>query len=134
MSNFNAQIDTAKTKTKTFLRRAAWILLVVGILASIGYYFARTYTVSEGNRTGLLFKISKKGIVFKTYEGQLHLGGSIQMSPQSVWDFSAKDASIYQKLQQFEGKNVSLHYNELVNPFIWQGETKYIVDGVTPVQ
>ena len=134
MSNFNAQIDTAKTKTKTFLRRAAWILLVVGILASIGYYVARTYTVSEGNRTGLLFKISKKGIVFKTYEGQLHLGGSIQMSPQSVWDFSAKDASIYQKLQQFEGKNVSLHYNELVNPFIWQGETKYIVDGVTPVQ
>ena len=134
MSNFNAQIDTAKTKTKTFLRRAAWILLVVGILASIGYYVARTYTVSEGNRTGLLFKISKKGIVFKTYEGQVHLGGSIQMSPQSVWDFSAKDASIYQKLQQFEGKNVSLHYNELVNPFIWQGETKYIVDGVTPVQ
>ena len=134
MSNINTQLDAAKVKAKVIFRRIAWIALILGIVSAIGYYFARTYTVSEGNRTGLLFKISKKGIVFKTYEGQLHLGGSIQMSPQSVWDFSAKDASIYQKLQQFEGKNVSLHYNELVNPFIWQGETKYIVDGVTPVQ
>jgi hypothetical protein len=134
MSNFNAQIESAKTKTKNFMRRALWILLILGIVSSFVYYFARTYTVSEGNRSGLLFKISKKGIVFKTYEGQLHLGGSIQMTTQSVWDFSAKDGNVYQQLQQFEGKNVSLHYRELVNPFPWQGDTKYIVDGVSLVQ
>jgi hypothetical protein len=134
MSDFSTKMDEAKAKTKSFAKRAAWILLALGIVAGIVYYFARTYSVSEGNRTGLLFKISKKGYVFKTYEGQLHLGGSIQMSTQSVWDFSAKNADIYQKLQQYEGKNVSLHYNELVNPFIWQGDTKYIVDDVKPVQ
>ncbi len=127
-------MDEAKAKTKRFAKRAAWVLLAAGLVFGTVYYFARTFVKSEGNRTGLLFKISKKGYVFKTYEGQLHLGGSLQMSTQSVWDFSAKDANVYQKLQQYEGKNVSLHYNELVNPFIWQGETNYIVDEVTPVQ
>ena len=128
------QLEQTKVKAKRIFRRTLWALLILGIIGSAGYYFMRTYTVSEGNRAGLLFKISKKGVAFKTYEGQLHLGGSIQMSDQSVWNFSAKDADIYQKLQQFEGKNVSLHYNELVNPFPWQGDTKYIVDGVQPVQ
>jgi hypothetical protein len=134
MSNINTQLDAAKVKAKVVFRRIAWIALILGIVSAAGYYFARTYTVSDGNRSGLLFKISKKGIVFKTYEGQLHLGGSIQMSSQSVWDFSAKNEAVYQQLQKYEGKNVSCHYRELVNPFAWQGDTKYIVDSVTPVQ
>lgn len=123
-----------KTQAKSMFRKFLWILLAVALLGGTAYYFVRTYAVSEGNRAGLLFKISKKGIAFKTYEGQLHLGGSIQMSEQSVWNFSAKDEAVYRQLQQYEGKTVSLHYNELVNPFPWQGDTKYIVDGVHPVQ
>jgi hypothetical protein len=130
----NLQLDNAKTKAKSFFRKFLWLLLAVTLVGGTAYYFIRTYTVSDGNRAGLLFKISRKGIVFKTYEGQLHLGGSIQMSDQSVWNFSAKDAEVYQHLQQFEGKNVTLHYRELVNPFPWQGDTKYIVDDVKAVQ
>ena len=86
------------------LQRILWILLLVGILGGGVYYLVRTYTLSDGNRSGVLFKISRKGILFKTYEGQLHLGGSIQMTDQSVWNFSAESAAVYEKLQQFEGK------------------------------
>lgn len=128
------QMEQAKVKAKKIARKTMWVVLVIGLLAGVGYYFVRTYTVSDGNRSGILFKISRKGIVFKTFEGQLHLGGSLQMTEQSVWDFSAKNTEVYQKLQQFEGKNVTLHYRELVNPFPWQGDTKYIVDDVHPVQ
>lgn len=115
-------------------QRVLWILLLVGILGGGVYYFVRTYTLSDGNRSGVLFKISRKGILFKTYEGQLHLGGSIQMTEQSVWNFSAQDARVYEKLQQVEGKNVTLHYREVVNAFPWQGETNYLVDDVQLVQ
>ena len=113
-----------------------WLLgiAIVGFLVfGTGYYFWRTYPKSEGTRTGVLFKVSKKGYIFKTYEGQLHLGGSAMMTQQSVWDFSAKDNAVYQKLQQYEGKTVKCHYKELVNAFVWQGDTDYIVYDVEPV-
>ena len=128
------QTGQFKTSAGRVARRT---LLVIGLLLvvfAVGFYFWRTYTISEGTRTGTLFKISKKGVVFKTYEGQLHLGGSAIMSPQSVWDFSVKNAGVYEQLQQYEGKTVKLHYKELVDPFPWQGETKYLVYQAEAVQ
>ena len=122
-----AQLDKAKKVAGTYFRRTLWILLASLVLFSAGYYAWRTYAVSEGTRIGVLFKISKKGIVFKTYEGQLQLGGAQMMTQQSVWDFSAKNAGVYQKLQDMEGKTVKCHYREMINAFPWQGETNYIV-------
>ena len=122
-----AQLEQAKKTAGKYLRRSLWVLLAGFILFSAGYYFWRTYPKSEGTRIGVLFKISKKGYVFKTYEGQLQLGGAQMMTQQSVWDFSAKNAGVYQKLQDMEGKAVKCHYEELVNAFPWQGDTDYIV-------
>lgn len=134
LRTMSIQLTNAKLKAKSLFRKFLWIGGVVFVVGGTLYSFYRTYTISDGNRAGLLFKISRKGYIFKTYEGQLHLGGSIQMSEQSVWDFSAKNAEVYQKLQTYEGKTVSLHYRELIDPFPWQGDTKYIVDDVHPVQ
>lgn len=121
------QFEEVKQKAKVVTRRILWGTLVVALLGMTGYYFARTYTVSEGSRTGLLFKVTKKGYIFKTYEGQLHLGGSVMMTDQSIWNFSAKDDAIYQTLQHSEGKTVTLHYRQLQHAFPWQGDTDYIV-------
>ena len=106
----SVQLDQVKQKAGRIARRTLWILLAIGLLTGIGYFFYRTYTISEGTRTGMLFKISKKGAIFKTYEGQLHLGGSTILTTQSTCDFSVKDAAVYQTMQQYEGKNVKLHY------------------------
>lgn len=125
MANQSGQL---KARAGRLARRSLLIIGLLLLVGGAGYYFWRTYTISEGSRTGTLFKISKKGVVFKTYEGQLHLGGSQFMSSdQSVWDFSVKNAAVYEQLQQYEGKTVKLHYKELVDPFPWQGDTKYIV-------
>jgi len=120
-------LEQAKQGTKKWLRRGLWIVLAGLLIFSAGYYFYRTYTISEGTRTGTLVKISKKGVVFKTFEGQLHLAGSMMMSQQSTWEFSAKNAEVYAKLQQFEGKTVRCHYRQQVDAFMWQGDTDYIV-------
>ncbi len=130
----SVQLDQVKQKAGKIVRRTLWILLAVGLLTGIGYYFYRDYTISEGTRTGVLFKISKKGVFFKTYEGQLHLGGSTLLTPQSTWDFSVKDATVYQQVQRYEGKNIKLHYREMVDAFPWQGDTDYIVYKVEPVE
>ena len=130
----SVQLDQVKQKAKKALRRTLWIGLVAFFLFGIGYYVYRTYTISEGSRTGTLFKISKKGVLFKTFEGQLHLEGSVMMTSQSTWDFSALNGGVYQELQNFEGKSVKCYYREKIDPFPWQGDTHYLVYRVEPVQ
>jgi hypothetical protein len=130
----SSQLTQFKQKAGTIARRTLWVALVALFVTGTGYYMYRTYTVSEGSRSGTLFKISRRGYVFKTYEGQLHLAGSMMMTPQSTWDFSAKDASVYAELQKYEGKNVKCYYREKVNAFPWQGDTNYIVYRVEMVQ
>ena len=50
---------------------AIWAgILLVAILAFM-FYWNYYNTYSEGNRAGILQKFSKKGSMFKTYEGEL---------------------------------------------------------------
>jgi hypothetical protein len=119
-------MEDVKVKAQSFAKKLAWMTILGLILFSTVYYFYRDYTVSEGTRTGLLFKISKKGKVFKTYEGQIQLAGATIMNKESTFEFSTEE-SVYQSLQMLEGKNVRLHYREKVDAFPWQGDTNYIV-------
>ena len=130
----SVQLDQVKQKARKAFRITAWALLIAGILFSAGYYIYRTYVLSEGSRSGTLFKVSKRGVMFKTYEGQLHLAGSMMMTQQSTWDFSAKDANVYAELQKNEGKLITLHYKQVVDAFPWQGDTDYIVYRVEVTQ
>jgi hypothetical protein len=120
-------IETVKTKAKSLGKKLLWILIIAFFLFSTVYYFYRTYTVSEGTRTGILFKISKKGKIFKTFEGQLQLAGAAIMNKESTFEFSVLNEDIYNQIQNLEGKNIRLHYEEKVDAFPWQGDTNYIV-------
>ena len=121
------------------MKKASLIILAVVLLIFGLYYGYTQFTYSEGNRAGTLIKFSKKGNVFKTYEGELnqiglqHDAGSGQLM-NNLWEFSVKDAATAESLSHLEGKNVSLHYKEIKHAFSWQGETNYFVDGVTEVK
>ncbi len=112
------------------------ILAIVGLLLVVGlliYYFVAGMTYSEGNRAGQLIKISKKGVVFKTYEGELNLGDMEMMASGNKWEFSVMDDAVYEDLQQYEGQKVSLAYRQVFHSFFWQGDTEYFVVGVEPL-
>ena len=81
-----------------------------------------------------LFKISKKGKLFKTFEGQLQLAGSAIMNKESSFEFSVENAEVYNTMQSLEGKNVRLHYKEMIDAFPWQGDTDYMVYRVEEVK
>jgi uncharacterized protein YxeA len=116
-----------KQKAGSTFKKILWTLLILLLATGAGYYFYRNYTKSEGTRTGTLFKVSKKGYVFKTYEGQLLLAGSALVTSKSTWDFSVKDETTYKALQQLEGKTVKCYYKEKIDAFPWQGDTDYLV-------
>jgi hypothetical protein len=112
-------------------------LAVLCVAGGLLFYFISGYTYSEGNRAGLLIKFSRKGYLFKTYEGELNLGG-LQPKAQTVgvnmiWHFSVRDKKVAEKLMHYEGKYVSLHYREVIRNFFWQGDTRYFVDGVEEI-
>ena len=110
------------------------ILLVIVLVIIASIYSMYTFTYSEGNRAGVLIKFSKKGVMFKTYEGELNIGGvgnipnTAQMN--QIWDFSVKDNATADSLMHLEGRKVSLHYQEKFKSLPWQGETHYFVDQV----
>lgn len=81
-----------------------WMVLV---LAGCG----RGY--SEGDRTGKLIKLSHKGLAWKSWEGELLLGG-LKSTDQGVaantWDFTILDGAVAEQAQKCEGKQVQVHY------------------------
>ena len=130
--------EPVKSDTNTFLKRIKQLLKKAGIFSIIGlvvfialYFVYSNYTYSEGTRTGYLIKTSKKGYIFKTYEGQLNLGGFGQNKTTgligNVWNFSIDDEEMYKKIQAFEGEKVTVSYKEINKAMPWQGETNYFV-------
>ncbi len=123
-----------KNKFKKFIA----IILICVIAVWFIYYFICGITYSEGTRSGILTKVSKKGFVFKTYEGDLNIGGFSQgdgtIMPNSQFKFSVIDVIIYNKLQEKEGKKIVLHYKQVIKNFFWQGETDYFIYDVTDVK
>ena len=113
-------------------------LIVFLILGSIVYF--QYYAVfSDGYRAGTLIKFSRKGYVFKTYEGELNQGGVVNPQPgtammNQIWTFSVKKRSVAEKLEKMEGKVVRLHYKQYNRMFPWEGDTPYLVNEVELVE
>ena len=132
--SINKGIDTGKKAVSNFFRKLMWTLLILGILASIGYLIFANMDFSVGSRAGNLVKISEKGVVFKTYEGQLNVGGITVGSETgevtNVWEFSVTDEAVFQKMNNLRGKQVILTYREKYRTLPWRGETKYLVTEV----
>ena len=119
------------------MKKAIPISILVVFLAVGVYYLWAQFTYSEGNRAGTLIKFSKKGYIFKTYEGEINqIGLNADARTglvNNIWDFSVLDNATAEKLSHLEGKNVSLHYKQVNKNFVWQGETNYFVDNATEI-
>ena len=105
------------------------LLIVVVVGGGVGWYLL-TGNYSEGDRSGNLIKLSRKGYVFKTWEGQLDLGGigtTAQGDMSSRWEFSVYDSDqdVLDALNSASGRKIKLYYREKFYQFFWLGDTKY---------
>jgi hypothetical protein len=109
------------------------IAALVFIAVLIAAYFAMVlnWNYSAGERAGWLQKLSYKGFVCKTWEGELALV-SLPGSSVEKFLFTVRDDAVANKLQAAMGKRVSLHYEEKVGlPTSCFGETRYFITGVS---
>jgi hypothetical protein len=119
---------------KKFLSVLKKILAGIIFLAIAVFIFLNMANYSSGFRAGVPIKISKKGVIIKTYEGQMNVGGLTTSSEGTIptqFDFTVKRSadSVLTKIDDaiLHGKRVKLHYHEKYVRFFWLGDTKYFV-------
>jgi hypothetical protein len=106
-------------------------LLVAAGLAALYFFVAVNWSYSSGERAGWVQKLSKKGWLCKTWEGELALV-SLPGSAVEKFYFTVHDDQVAQRITRLVGKRVSLHYEEKVGlPTTCFGETRHFVTDVT---
>ena len=108
--------------------------VVILLLAIVVFLFLNLANYSSGFRAGVPTKISKKGMIIKTFEGTMNIGGLTNTSEGTIpttWDFTVKKSadSVINKIDKaiLEGHRVKLMYDEKYVRFFWLGDTKYFV-------
>ncbi|MEN0005900.1 MAG: hypothetical protein AAF798_17250 [Bacteroidota bacterium] len=138
MSEFTQTVKEGALKVVSWIKRFFVAILLLAVLGGGIYLWACNWTYSDGTRAGVLIKISRKGVVWKTYEGQLNLGGFSEGSGDglsgNIWEFSVWDDEIYEQLQSFEGQRVILQYRQKFKAMPWQGKTDYFIQSVKRVE
>jgi hypothetical protein len=109
------------------------VLPLVVILALVALYLwaALSWSYSTGERAGWVQKLSKKGWVCKTWEGELALVSLPGTTPEKFM-FTIYGDEVAENVTRAMGKRVALHYEEKVGlPGSCFGETRHYVTKVT---
>lgn len=103
------------------------LAIIMAIFLAV-YAFIYFVPYSDGIRSGELIKISHKGVLIKTWEGELSQG----ISGAQIFTFSVldKDKEVIEQLKDFQGQYVKLNYIERYATFAWLGDTKYFITKV----
>jgi hypothetical protein len=106
------------------------LILVPAVIISLWVWVTLGYTYALGERAGYVQKISKKGWLCKTWEGELAMANLPGTMPQ-IFSFTVRNDSIAHVIEQNAGKQVSLTYEQHRGvPTSCFGETEYFVIGV----
>ena len=130
----NAGPKTNLQKKKGCGRYIFMVLLIFIIVGAGIFYWKYYYTYSDGYRSGMLQKLSHKGNLMKTYEGELVLSSisstnNVALASEKFF-FSVASDSVAKKMMDYEGKRVKLHYEQKKGTLAWRGDSEYIVDEV----
>jgi hypothetical protein len=84
---------------------------VVAVVVVVYLLVVLNWSYSSGERAGVLQKLSRKGWVCKTWEGELAMTTVPGVAPV-LWSFSVRDEAVAEKLRAAVGRRVVLHYSE----------------------
>jgi hypothetical protein len=110
----------------------ALVMLVVLPATLFGLYAwsALSFVYSRGERSGFVQKISKKGWVCPTWEGELAMANLPGTMPQ-LFDFTVRSDSVANAISSSLGKRVSLTYEQHRGvPLSCFGDTEFFVVGL----
>ena len=121
-------------------RGAASLIILAAIAAGLILLFAAytwltlSYVYSDGERAGYVQKLSRKGWLCKTWEGDLALV-NLPGQPAEIFHFSVRDEAVAEQINQLVGKRVALRYEQHIGiPTNCFGETQHFVTAIRMVE
>jgi len=112
---------------------------ILGVVVAIaialsGYAFVViSWSYSSGERAGWVQKLSSKGWLCKTWEGEMAMV-SMPGTTTEKFHFTVWDEDIAEQINKVMGKRVALHYEEKKGiPTSCFGETRYYITKVSVV-
>lgn len=119
---------------KGFLKFLAITIVVVFIGFSLWTWASLNYVYSSGERAGYVQKLSKKGWICKTWEGELAMVSLPGTAPE-IFLFTVPDDQVADHINQSLGRRVKLTYEQHLGiPLSCFGETGYFITGVQLVE
>ena len=125
-----AELITKPSKLGKLFKVFIWLLLIPIALFAIYTWVSLSWVYSSGERVGYVQKLSQKGFVCKTIEGELVLV-SMPGTQAEKFFFTVKNTEVAKKINESIGKRVSLTYEEHKGiPSSCFGETSYFVQDI----
>jgi hypothetical protein len=114
------------------LKRLLLALLLLALLAAAYFAVVLNWSYSSGERAGWIQKLSDKGWICKTWEGELALVSLPGSSTVEKFQFTVRDDQVAAEIAKVMGRRVTLHYEEKVGlPTSCFGDTRHFVTKVT---
>lgn len=118
-------------KAGAFKKFLQWFV-AIGLILLISFLWWKYYfTYSDGLQGGKMQKISKRGNVFKTWEGYLVISSAVDNNGLSLtskeWPFTVVNDSIAHLLENYAEKKVKLRYHQKNGTLPWRGDSPYII-------
>jgi hypothetical protein len=109
-------------------------IVILGLLAAGWTWLALHWSFSDGERAGYVQKMSRKGWLCKTWEGEIAMVTMPGAIPEK-FPFSVRDDEVARRINQLAGQRVVLHYRQYkFIPTTCFGETEYFVESVREVR
>jgi len=117
-----------------FLKWLFWIILLPVVLVGLYTWGTLTWVYSDGERVGYVQKLSHKGWLCKTWEGELVLV-TVPGTQAEKFYFTVRDPAVIPKINALSGERVRLQYEEHKGvPFSCFGETSHFVNDVEEIK
>ena len=128
--------DTIDLNSRKKRKIYAIIIAVLLVIFAVWAYF-RYYSpyVTDAQETGYIMKIEKRGILFKTYEGEMISMTSLEDTSriyQRDFVFSFENDSIARLAMDLQGngEKVKLRYKSYDGLLPWRGASKNIITAI----
>ena len=128
--------DTINLRSVKRRKIYAWIIFILAVLLGLWIYF-RYYSpyVTDAQETGYIMKIEKRGLLFKTYEGEMISVTTLEDTARTYqrdFVFSFENDSIARLAMDMQGsgEKVKLRYKSYDGLLPWRGASKNIIIGI----
>ena len=107
------------------------LVVLIALIFSAYTWIALSWSYSTGERAGLMQKISRKGWLCKTWEGELLLTSMPGAIPEK-FEFTVRDDELANQLVEHTGQRLVLTYAQHKGvPSSCFGDTEYFVEKMT---